>query len=56
MSGSRRNPAEVEVSGLTGQLHFDARGRVQRDLIWVQNRDGTPKRLVVTPAPQTASP
>lgn len=56
MSGPRRNPADVEVSGLTGQLHFDPRGRVQRDLIWVQNHDGVPRRLVATPAAQTASP
>lgn len=48
MSGARRNPAEIQVSGLTGQLHFDAKDRVQRDLIWVQIRDGEPKRLVVT--------
>jgi outer membrane PBP1 activator LpoA protein len=50
MSGSRRNIGEIQVSGLTGQLHLDAKGRVLRDLIWVQIRDGDPKRLVVTGA------
>jgi outer membrane PBP1 activator LpoA protein len=56
MSGSRPNPSEVQVAGLTGQLHFDPQGRVQRDLIWVQIRDGDPKRLVVAPAASAASP
>jgi outer membrane PBP1 activator LpoA protein len=50
MSGSRRNIGEIQVSGLTGQLHLDAKGRVLRDLIWVQIRDGDPKRLVMTGA------
>jgi outer membrane PBP1 activator LpoA protein len=54
MSGPRRNVADVQVAGLTGQLHFDADGRVLRDLIWVQVRDGDPKRLVSSPA-STAS-
>jgi outer membrane PBP1 activator LpoA protein len=48
MSGDRRNPSEVQVAGLTGQLHFDASGHVVRDLIWVQVHDGTPKRLAGT--------
>jgi hypothetical protein len=38
----------VQIAGLSGQLHFDAQGRVQRDLIWVQVRDGEPKRLTVS--------
>jgi len=38
----------VQVAGLSGQLHFDSKGRVQRDLIWVQMRDGEPKRLTVS--------
>jgi outer membrane PBP1 activator LpoA protein len=42
--------AEVQVAGLSGQLHFDPKGRVQRDLIWVQMRDGEPKRLSVNPS------
>jgi hypothetical protein len=50
MSGTRRNPADIQVSGLTGQLYFDPQGRVQRDLIWVQIRDGAPKRLALTDA------
>jgi outer membrane PBP1 activator LpoA protein len=33
------------VAGLTGVLHFDAERRVQRDLIWVQVRNGEPRRL-----------
>jgi outer membrane PBP1 activator LpoA protein len=45
MSGGRQKLADVQVAGLSGQLHFDARGRVQRDLIWVQIRDGEPRRL-----------
>ncbi|HWW19406.1 MAG TPA: penicillin-binding protein activator [Steroidobacteraceae bacterium] len=45
MSGARRNPAEVQVAGLSGQLRLDPNGRVLRDLIWVQIRDGDPRRL-----------
>jgi outer membrane PBP1 activator LpoA protein len=48
MSGGRQKLADVQVAGLSGQLRFDARGRVQRELIWVQVRDGEPHRL---PAP-----
>jgi outer membrane PBP1 activator LpoA protein len=55
LSGPRRNVAEVQVAGLTGQLHFDANGRVLRDLIWVQVRDGDPKRLASSAA-SSASP
>jgi outer membrane PBP1 activator LpoA protein len=50
LSGAHRNPTDVQVSGLTGQLHLDASGRVLRDLIWVQIRDGDPRRLAVTAA------
>jgi outer membrane PBP1 activator LpoA protein len=50
MSGAHPNPSDVQVAGLTGQLNFDPKGRVQRDLIWVQIRDGEPKRLAVTDA------
>jgi uncharacterized protein len=53
MSGTRRSPADIQVSGLTGQLHLDPQNRVQRDLIWVQVRDGEPKRLAVTDATTT---
>jgi outer membrane PBP1 activator LpoA protein len=45
MSAKGRNPAEAQVAGLTGMLHFDADRRVQRDLIWVQVRNGEPRRL-----------
>ena len=36
MSAEGRSPPDAQVAGLTGQLHFDAARRVQRDLIWVQ--------------------
>lgn len=45
MSSKGRNPADAQVAGLTGMLHFDAERRVQRDLIWVQVRSGEPHRL-----------
>ncbi|MGA8706870.1 MAG: penicillin-binding protein activator [Steroidobacteraceae bacterium] len=45
MSAKGRSPADVQVAGLTGTLHFDADRRVQRDLIWVQIRNGEPRRL-----------
>ena len=45
MSAKGRNPADAQVAGLTGVLHFDAERRVQRDLIWVQVRNGEPRRL-----------
>jgi uncharacterized protein len=48
--GGHQKLAEVQVAGLSGQLHFDPKGRVQRDLIWVQMRDGEPKRLSVYPS------
>ncbi len=42
------SPEDSQVSGLTGQLHFDANRRVQRDLIWVRvNHDGAPVRTLV---------
>jgi outer membrane PBP1 activator LpoA protein len=50
MSG-QHNPAEVRIDGLTGQLHFDATRRIQRDLLWVRvNRDGEPKQVAQNPA------
>ncbi|HEY4975675.1 MAG TPA: penicillin-binding protein activator, partial [Steroidobacteraceae bacterium] len=52
MSGGHQKLAEVQVAGLSGQLHFDSKGRVQRDLIWVQVRDGEPRRLTLSPADQ----
>jgi outer membrane PBP1 activator LpoA protein len=48
LSGGRQKLTEVQIAGLSGQLHFDAQGRVQRDLIWVQLRDGEPKRLTAS--------
>jgi outer membrane PBP1 activator LpoA protein len=48
LSSGRQKLAEVQIAGLSGQLHFDAQGRVQRDLIWVQLRDGEPKRLTAS--------
>ncbi len=59
MSG-QRNPADVRIDGLTGQLHFDATRRIQRDLLWVRvDRDGEPKQVAQNPAaapPTTPSP
>jgi hypothetical protein len=54
MTATHQKLADVQVTGLTGQLHFDAQGRVQRDLIWVQVRDGEPHRL--PPPPPSAAP
>jgi hypothetical protein len=45
MAAPGRNPADVRVAGLSGELHFDSSRRVSRDLIWVQVRNGEPKRL-----------
>jgi outer membrane PBP1 activator LpoA protein len=45
MAAPGRNPADVRVAGLSGELHFDSARRVSRDLIWVQVRNGEPKRL-----------
>ncbi|MFI4869590.1 MAG: penicillin-binding protein activator [Steroidobacterales bacterium] len=56
MAGARQKLADVQVAGLSGQLHFDPRGRVQRELIWVQVRDGEPKRLAAPAAPAPDSP
>jgi outer membrane PBP1 activator LpoA protein len=55
MSGPHRNAATVQVAGLTGQLHFDASGRVLRDLLWVQVRDGEPRRLAASAANSAGS-
>lgn len=56
MSANGRNPAEVQVAGLTGTLHFDSERRVHRELIWVQIRNGEPHRLgPPTPASASAS-
>jgi outer membrane PBP1 activator LpoA protein len=45
MSVKGRSPLDAQVAGLTGSLHFDNDRRVQRDLIWVQVRNGEPHRL-----------
>jgi outer membrane PBP1 activator LpoA protein len=45
MSAKGRSPADAQVAGLTGVLHFDTDRRVQRDLIWVQVHNGEPRRL-----------
>lgn len=50
MSVKGRSPMDAQVAGLTGTLHFDTDRRVQRDLIWVQVRNGEPRRLA-DPAP-----
>jgi outer membrane PBP1 activator LpoA protein len=54
MSGGHQKLGDVQVAGLSGQLHFDAKGRVQRDLIWVQIRDGDPRRLGASSGAGTA--
>jgi uncharacterized protein len=61
MSAPYANPAAVQIDGLTGQLHFDAGRRVQRDLVWVRiARDGEPHLLGASPqgpgAPAAATP
>ncbi len=50
MEGPRHDLADVEVDGLTGQLHFDAERRVQRELVWVQVRNGEPRRIIAATA------
>lgn len=45
MSAKGHNPADAQVAGLTGTLHFDPDRRVLRDLIWVQIHNGEPHRL-----------
>ena len=50
MTGAGHNPAEAQVAGLTGELRFDPERRVLRDLLWVQIRNGEPKRLTSTTA------
>ncbi|HEY5019959.1 MAG TPA: penicillin-binding protein activator, partial [Steroidobacteraceae bacterium] len=45
MSAKGHNPADAQIAGLTGTLHFDADRRVLRDLIWVQVHNGEPRRL-----------
>jgi outer membrane PBP1 activator LpoA protein len=54
MSVKGRDPAQVQVAGLTGTLHFDAERRVQRELVWAQIRNGEPHRLG-PPMPEPAS-
>jgi uncharacterized protein len=50
MTGAGRNPAAAQVAGLTGELHFDPERRVLRDLLWVQIRNGEPRRIANTTA------
>jgi outer membrane PBP1 activator LpoA protein len=47
MSSPGRNAADARIAGLTGELHFDAGRRVERELIWVQIHNGEPRRLSV---------
>ncbi len=54
LSGAHGRPGDVQSDGLTGLLRVDATGRVQRSLIWVQMRDGEPRRLA-DDAPAAAS-
>jgi len=50
MAAPGRNPADVRVAGLSGELQFDSARRVSRNLIWVQVRNGEPKRLTTSTA------
>jgi len=53
MSAAGRVAADAQVAGLTGALHFNADRRVLRELIWVQIRNGEPRRLPDSaPTPQ----
>ena len=45
MGGPCHDVADIQIDGLTGQLRFDAERRVQRELTWVQIRNGEPRRL-----------
>ncbi|HWG75954.1 MAG TPA: penicillin-binding protein activator [Steroidobacteraceae bacterium] len=46
MSTPYGTPSAVQIDGLTGQLHFDADRRIQRELIWVRvDRNGNPRPL-----------
>jgi outer membrane PBP1 activator LpoA protein len=45
MSAQPRDVSAVQVNGLTGQLHVDPKGRILRDLLWVQVHDGDPRRI-----------
>ena len=49
MGGARHDMADTQIDGLTGQLRFDAERRVQRELTWVQIRNGQPRRLGAAP-------
>ncbi len=55
MSAPYSNPSSVQIDGLTGQLHFDADRRVQRDLIWVRIDNGDPRPLAASAAPAPAA-
>jgi len=55
LSAPQSHAGYVQISGLTGLLHFDADRRVLRDLIWVRiDRDGDPKPLAAPAAGATA--
>jgi hypothetical protein len=46
MSAPYSTASAVQIDGLTGQLHFDADRRIQRELIWVRvDRNGNPRPL-----------
>jgi len=46
---SNRAPSSLNLSGLTGGLTLDADGRIQRQLIWAQLRNGEVIQLPTTP-------
>ena len=50
------DPGSIAVDGLSGHLSFGSDGRVHRELMWAQMRDGTPHTLTDTPpAPAAAA-
>jgi hypothetical protein len=46
MSAPYGTAGAVQIDGLTGQLHFDAEHRIERDLVWVRvDRGGNPRPI-----------
>jgi len=58
LSAPQSHAGYVQINGLTGLLHFDADGRVLRDLVWVRiDRNGNPQPLAAPGAAgQAATP
>jgi outer membrane PBP1 activator LpoA protein len=45
LRASGRDPARIDIAGLTGHLSLDAEGRVHRELEWARVHDGVPALL-----------